>query len=773
MHLPQSRLLCLIALALTLPAWAQMNLKPTDDMNDPAAQSAASAFTVGATGINQAPNLAKPTDTLSTLTRELGKTGSAAQAPSQSGKPAARSRTAARAEPPTQFQQFVTEATGKTLKHFGAELFDSPENYSPDESLPVPASYVLGPGDEVQLQVWGPVDFSATLVLDRNGKVLIPKVGAVALTGVAVRDLEATLRTSLAKVFTNFNLNANLGRLRSIQVYVMGQARQPGAYVVSSLSTLINTLFASGGPSSHGSMRAIELQRDGKTIATLDLYDLIARGDKSRDTSLQPGDVIVIPPAGPRVAVTGAFDHTGIYELKGTAATLADILNLHGGTPTFTNTHRALLERVAANQTPSRQVTALALDAAGLRQPLRDGDVITLLPLDRAFANAVTLRGNVAQPMRYPFQSGMRVSDLIPEPAALIQKDYFTRKNAMVQYESGKVVSAERVVNEVKNLLEEINWDYAAIERMDAQEVRTQLIPFNLGKAIKTKDPAHNLLLLPGDVVTVFGVNDLAVPAEKRTQFVRVSGEVMVPGIYQLLPGETLPQILQRAGGLSQNAFLYGTNFTRESTRAQQQANLDKSIRRMESDLANQTATVLQNVSDSANGSSMQAQLAGQKLLLGRMQGLKASGRIALELDPNEPMLPAIALQDGDAIVVPQRPSFVSVFGEVQAENAFIHKPAYSVADYLDKAGLARTADVDAVMLVRADGTVESDAARAFTLFGSGIMGKRLNPGDSIFVPGVMDRRTAYSRFIEGAKDWTAIFYQFGLGAAGIKTLRN
>ena len=158
--------------------------------------------------------------------------------------------------------------------------------------------------------------------------------------------------------------------------------------------------------------------------------------------------------------------------------------------------------------------------------------------------------------------------------------------------------------------------------------------------------------------------------------------------------------------------------------------------------------------------------------MLSRLQALKASGRIALELDPDSPQPPPITLEDGDQVTVPHRPSFVGVFGEVLAETSFIHKPAYTVAAYLDKAGLTKDAETDNIMVIRADGTVENNA-RGMALWRSGVMSKRLYPGDSVFVPGLVDRRTAYSQFIQGAKDWTTILYQFGLGAAALKTIRN
>jgi protein involved in polysaccharide export with SLBB domain len=174
----------------------------------------------------------------------------------------------------------------------------------------------LGPGDEVRIQIWGTVDFAGNQTLDRNGQINLPKIGAINLGGVQVKDLEAVLKKQVGTVFNNVNVNAALGKLRGITVYVVGQANQPGTYNLNSLSTLVNAVFASGGPNTNGSMRQIELKRGGKTITTLDLYDFIAKGDKSKDAALQPGDVIMIPPAGPRMALVGATDHGAIYELK-------------------------------------------------------------------------------------------------------------------------------------------------------------------------------------------------------------------------------------------------------------------------------------------------------------------------------------------------------------------------------------------------------------------------------------------------------------------------
>lgn len=669
----------------------------------------------------------------------------------------------------TEFQRFVQNNTGQALRLYGYELFNTPRSFAPVQAAPVPAGYILGPGDELVVQINGLAELNERMVIDRDGRVLVPKVGPLNLAGVALSDAEKVFAAHIGKVYRNFSVSVTMGRLRSIEVFVVGQARHPGKHLVSSLSSLINALFETGGPSSNGSLRAIELRRAGKKIASVDMYAFLAQGDNRADVPLRSGDIIFIPPAGARVALMGTVNSPAIYELRG-AETINQILGMSGGLPTLAAPQKAQLERLDASRDIARYVEDFALDAKGLALELKAGDILKVFQISQQIGNVVTLRGNVAAPMRYPYRAGMKISDLIPDVSALIQGDYYTRRNNMVQRDAGKQVSVDRVINGVKNLLEEINWDYAVIERLDANEVRSNLIPFNLAKAVKEKDPANNLSLQPGDVVTIFSVTDLAVPIEKRSQYVSLSGEVMAPGVYQVQPGETLPQLIKRAGGLSRNAFSYGMVFTRESTRLQQQENLNKSVRRFEADLNSQAATASQNAGDVDRAAAAQAQLASQRSLLARMKDLKASGRIALELDPINPVLPPIQLEDGDQISVPQQPSFVGVFGEVFAESSFIHKPGSSVADYLSKAGLTRDADADNLLLIRADGTVEGNSN---SFWSSSLSGKKLNPGDSIFVPGVLDRRSAYSQFIQGFKDWTSILYQFGLSAAAIKTLRQ
>jgi protein involved in polysaccharide export with SLBB domain len=687
-----------------------------------------------------------------------------------------------RASEPSQFQRFVQESTGRLLPMYGRELFDAPQAYAANNALPVPDNYLLGPGDEVRLQVWGPVDFTSSLTVDRNGQVTLPKIGVVTLAGVAVRDLDKTMQGHLGKVFTNFQSSATMGRLRGIQVYVVGQARQPGTFQLSSLSTLVNALFASGGPNANGSMRHIELKRAGQTITTFDVYDFISRGDKTRDVALLSGDVIVIPSVGPRVAVTGAFDQAAIFELKTRATNVGDILSLGGGVPALATTQKALLERITRSSNPPRQVKEIMLDAQGLVQPMRDGDVLTLLGISPAFANAVTLQGTVAEPLRYRWFEGMTLLDLIPERDALITRDYYKRKNLLVQNAGAGQDTSEaknagaNLTSRVRSMADQINWEYAVIERMDRSKLSTQLIPFNLGKVVLNKDPAHNLVLQAGDVVTILSQNDLRLPQDRITRLVRVEGEVAAPGVYQTLPGETLPQLLKRVGGITPQAYLFGTELSRESVRERQQKNLDNLLRRLESQAQAQGGTVIANLGADRQAQAQvlqqqqQAQLNAQ---IARLRTLQSNGRIALELDPQAQALaslPNLPLEDGDNILVPAMPGFVSVFGSVHNENVFIYKQGKTVADILASAGLTEDAEPSQAFVLRADGsTIARRDRRGF--FGGGFESVQVMPGDTLVVPAQIDRESRYNSIVRGFKDWTSILSNFGIGVVALSQL--
>ncbi|TMI36347.1 MAG: hypothetical protein E6H41_10525 [Betaproteobacteria bacterium] len=614
------------------------------------------------------------------------------------------------------------------------------------------------------MRAWGQIDVDFRAIVDRNGMINIPRVGSIPVAGVRYQDLTSHVRTAVSRNFRNFELLVTMGQLRSVQIFVVGAARRPGAYTVSSLSTLVNAVFAAGGPSGHGSMRAIQLKRGNSTVTELDLYDLLLSGDKSRDVPLLPGDVIYFPPMGPLAAVAGSVNNSAIFELKG-PTNVGKLLDLAGGLTTTAQTRQATLERI--DDRKARSVDQFSLDYDGLKRPIKDGDLVSILSITPRFENAVTLRGNVAQPLRYPWREGLRVRDLIPEKEALITPDYYRRQNSTARVEA---VTQGQLAADVRKLADEINWDYAVIERLNQGDLTTSLLPFNLGKAVLEGDPANNLPLQPGDVVTVFSKSDVSAPAMRRPVVVSLEGEFNYAGVYRALPGETLRQLVTRVGGITPQAYVFGAEFTRESTRKNQEERLKQAILQYEQDVQRAAATRARNVTSAEDAASLKAEAEAQQATIGRLRTLKPTGRIVLELPetPTVADLPDIALEDGDRLLVPQRPGMVSVFGTVFNESSFLYRDDKNVSDYLAQAGGPRKeADKGNIYLLRADGSVIS--RRNGGLFVSSLDSTRPMPGDAIVVPEDLTRTT----LTKDLKDWTQIFYQFGLGAAAIQVIRK
>jgi protein involved in polysaccharide export with SLBB domain len=745
-----------------------------------------------------------------------------------------------------EFQDFVLQSTGRDLPVFGSNLFRNvPSTYAPTEDAPAPSNYVVGPGDEIKIRAWGQIDVDYSAVVERSGTISVPKVGTINVAGIKASDLPAYLKTVFSRTFRNFELTATLGRLRSIQIFVVGQAKRPGTYTVSSLSTLVTAVFAVGGPSTKGSMRSIQLKRENRVVVDFDLYDLLLSGDKSKDVSLLPGDVIYIPPVGPLVAVTGSVNIPAVYELKQNAV-LFDLFRWAGGLATTAAGQKATVERIEDHR--ARTVEEFPLDMSGLSRTIRDGDLVTVYALTPRFDNTVTLRGNVAQPGRFPWREGMRVRDLLPDREALLSRDYWIKRNQTVGLEDsvsgilkqqsatgtrltvselneprkregeydatvgdtirriqteseaarfldptqisssvqqtrlqdarkdepGKLEAAKadalRLVNQIKPSQNEVNWDYAVVERINHDDLTTSLVPFNLAKAVIDGDPEQNILLMPGDIVTVFSKSDIKVPVSKRTQYIRLEGEFKSSGVHQVMPGETLKQLVARVGGLASHAYLFGAQFTRESTRLQQEKTLDEALFRLEKDMQQFNSLRAQNVTSPEDAASLKQQAENQQNLLARLRQIRPIGRIVLELPENAQAndLPDMPLEDGDRFTVPPPPSMVSVVGSVYGESSFVYKPDKRVADYLTQAGgTTKSADSGSMYVLRADGSVKSKRQEGF--FTASLEGSRLMPGDAIVVPEELDRTT----ITRALKDISQIFYQFGLGAAAISVLKH
>ncbi|MBZ5489498.1 MAG: SLBB domain-containing protein [Acidobacteriia bacterium] len=741
-------------------------------------------------------------------------------------------------EPDMEFQRFVAASLGYRLEIFGENLFRNvPSTFAPLDRVPVTPDYLIGPGDELLIRAWGQIDINYRAVVDRTGAIYIPKIGAMSVAGLRYDELNSALTRNIGRVFKNFELNVTLGQLRSIQIFVVGQVKRPGSYTVSSLSTLVNALFASGGPSNRGSMRQIVLKRQGKEITRFDLYDLIVSGDKSKDAQLLPGDVIYVPPVGKLVALAGSVNVPAIYELR-EREDLSQVLVYAGGLTTTAGGQKAFVDRIDDRLT--RRTAEFELTAAGLKTELNDGDIVRFLHISPKFDNAITLRGNVAVPGRYPWRQGMRVKDLIPNREFLVTEEFWKRQNKLavdpdsltfqshdeadqerqqqrlrewqrdrnepstqssgqnqapvpvppssssnelpsdqrgtrrnedlssrVGRTEAQRIKQEELKNEVKRSAAEINWEYAVIQRINPEDLTTRLVPFNLGKAISGEE-TENVVLQPGDVVTIFSQNDMQVPAAQQTKFVRLEGEFRTAGVYQVEPAETLRHLIVRVGGLTPQAYLYGSEFTRESTKEDQQKRLDEYINELEKSI-DRNAGAQRNLSGEEALTERQS-LEGQRQLLDKLRQLKATGRIVLELKPNTSdidAVPDLPLEDGDRLLVPFRPATVNVIGSVYNSNSFIFKQDKTVGDYLKiSGGPTKNGDKGHLFVIRADGTTVSGHGHNGVFFKS-FTEARLSPGDTIVVPEKLDKGVV----LRGFKDWTQIIGTFVIGAAAAKVL--
>jgi protein involved in polysaccharide export with SLBB domain len=781
-------------------------------------------------------------------------------------------------EPLTEFQKFVAETTGQVLPIFGARLFRQvPTTFAPVDQIPVPADAVVGPGDLLRIRIWGQVNFSADVRVDRSGEIYLPQIGPLHVAGVQYSDLDAQLRTSIGRVYRNFNVSAQLGQIRSIQIYVVGRARRPGTYTVSSLSTLVDALFASGGPALDGSLRHIQLKRAGKLVTDFDLYDLLVNGDKSADVKLDPGDVIYIPAAGPQVAALGSVKTPAIYEIR-LPETVAQVLEQAAGVTNVAGGTQLSIERMQGGE--GRAAEGIAFTPEGMAAPLRDGDILRVGPVVPQYSKTVTLRGNTANPGRYGWHAGMRLSELFPERAALLTRNYwwqrtrvglpapeFERDPSLERYrqpsepetlpispeeqerqrgirqqyaqqqqlldqrrreqaqgggvnaqgfgDSGQVpggadspgaagmsestrnadgsyrttpygqeaaqtsatarrdVITENTANaqgltDVTLPAPEIDWTYAVIERLDPQTLKTSLIPFDLGRLIQEHDAAQDLALEPGDVVTVFSQADIHVPVEQQTRLVRLEGEFLHAGVYSVKPGETLEQMVERAGGLSPGAYLFGSEFTRASVRAVQQRRLDEYIQDLQLQIERGVLATSSAASSSA-ADLASANVAGTEAreLVARLKQIRASGRIVLSLrafSQGAQALPPLKLEDGDTYYVPSVPSNISVIGAVYDQNSFVYTPGQHVRDYLHLAGGAnRNADKRRPFVIRADGSVISQDQVGERKFGKIV----IQPGDTI----VISEKTFGPSTLRNVLNFTQLFSSLAVGSAILGTV--
>lgn len=692
--------------------------------------------------------------------------------------------------------------TGLNLKKYGSNLFQMPDSFAPDQNIPVPSNYVVGPGDSLKIQSWGAVDGETNAKVSSNGTIFIPKLGEIPVTGVRSGELDGYLKKRLGKIYRNFDVAANVNKVRSIQVTVAGMANQPGTYTLSSLSTLSNAIMAVGGPSGQGSMRDIELKRHGVVVDHFDLYDLLIRGNNAHDVQVLAGDVIVFKPLGNEVALYDGVKRPAIYETK-SGETVRDLIAFAGGYSNDAKTDKIVIETIGSDKAIS--VNSYATSQA-LNFNLSDGEIIHFFRTTNKYENSVAVIGNVVDPTRAGFREGMTVRDLIPNKEALLTRGYYNsfayntygRDNALtqkgVQKTTGKAQDdglsigtglqsksdssksgAEFVTGQ--NLFvagpvylpeADINWNYALIIRVNPDDYSTHIIPFNLKKAI-AGDSANNIKLKPGDIINVLSAKEVRVSQLTKPIHVFVDGEVNSPGVYELRAGQTLKDVIESAGGVSAKAYVFGLELNRTSVKKQQTAALNQMLDQAQQSILAQSTSV-SNVTSSDQAMMQQMAVQQQIAFINKMREVKPTGRVVLNLQSGTARindLPDFRLENGDTVYIPPMPDTVNVIGQVYNPATFIYKPDYSVSKYINLAGTENQyADTSVEYVLRADGTLYSKQQAGW--FGS-FAGRTLNPGDVIIVP----QQAQIGGTMQNLLNWTQVLSNFGTAAAAITVFKN
>lgn len=371
---------------------------------------------------------------------------------------------------------FTVEATDKSaLKRFGYSLFaGEPSTFAPVSDVPVPSEYLMGPGDTLMVQLFGKDNREFSLTVNRDGTVQFPELGPISIAGLSFAEAKDTLQKRIKHQMIGIESNITMGELRSIRIFVAGDAYKPGSYTVSSLSTMTQALFVSGGVNEIGSLRKVQLKRGGKLVGTLDLYDLLMRGDASGDMRLQSGDVVFIPPVGGLVSVAGEVRRPAIYELKG-GETLGDVVNMAAGAKPGSYPKGSVVERY--NDEGLKSLLTVDLTSAkGQKTLAKAGDVIRVKGTSGQYDNAITLVGAVVRPGKYQWHEGLKVNDILKSIWSDLQ------------------ISADL---DYAILLREVD-DYGNIE----------VYQFAPGKAIVHQDADENLALQPRDKLIIFNFSD-------------------------------------------------------------------------------------------------------------------------------------------------------------------------------------------------------------------------------------------------------------------------
>ncbi|CAB5101441.1 Capsular polysaccharide biosynthesis/export periplasmic protein WcbA; Capsular polysaccharide export system protein KpsC [Olavius algarvensis associated proteobacterium Delta 3] len=759
-------------------------------------------------------------------------------------------RTFRKAEPegPSRIEKLfagtLPEEISEPLEQFGYAGFEVDIiSFTPLENVPVGDDYVIGPDDNFTIFLWGKVEQKYDVTVNRDGAIDLPRLGMVQVSGLTFAELKSLLSGKFKEYYPDFQISLTMGRIRSIQVFVVGQAKFPGSYQLSSLSTMVTAVFAAGGPRKNGSLRDIRLIRNGQMIESLDLYEFFLEGDMRKDKRLRTGDIIFFPVIGPVVGVAGNVKRPAIYEIR-EGEILQDAIDLAGGVLAIGHLQNVVVERIEEHQRRIVRSFNISVEKQTIKDfttVLKDGDLVKIFPVHQVTEKVVYLKGHVKYPRSYEFRSNMRVSDLIPSYEALLPEPYLPKAEIvrlvppdyhpeLVQFDLGKMLEGDvtedlrlqdrdQVIvfdrwekkempevfirGEVKNpgkyrlfenmtvrdlifqagnFTERAFMEHASVSRIIPGNKRTEnlVIPFSPEKAMRgeTKD---NVELSPDDSVYIRMIPLYRQALERK---VTLEGEFRFPGEYSYSEGERLFDVIQRAGGLTEEAYPAGAVFLREEAREMQQRRINEYINKLEEEIFAQSSLQASAALEQKDVAIAQQELANQKELLNKLRTTRPTGRMIIDLEA----LMAIPtsqknfrLMPGDRLTVGSRPDFVNVLGEVFNPNAIFVEKGKTVRHYIDFVGsTTRTADRGQMYLVKANGRVFSNAQSSFMgfagwdseekRFSTGSFNKiPVAPGDTIIVPKRLDEGKALRKTVQITQILFQIAFAAGVLVAALK----
>jgi protein involved in polysaccharide export with SLBB domain len=646
--------------------------------------------------------------------------------------------------------------------------------------VPVSSDYVIGPGDTLLINIWGSVQESFPVEIDREGKIMLPKSGPLYVWGMKLKEAESRIREKLNEFYTNFNVDVSMGKLRNIRVFIMGEVKKPGAYSIYSQSNIFQALYQAGGPTKLGSMRRIKIiTPDGKSNE-IDLYQFLLKGEPGENSIIQSGDTIFVPPIGDVVAISGDVKRPAIYETKGEIQ-LSDLIDFSGGITPTANLQRLQVERIKDNE--RRIIADVELKNNNLKDiSLHNGDLVIISPIVRLKHNFVTIMGNVENPGDYGLKADMSIRDLIDMAKGIMPGTYLYRAEiARVTKDRSREIipinldkmmlgaSDENIILKEWDILlvySEAEASAPAFVEIDGavnKPGRYELTPnmkisdliFRAG-GVTSKDfirGAELFHIIPGEqpvvreigVKKIFGTNvvidkDIILqagdtlfvkrePKLTEKKMVTVKGEVRFPGTYPIIEGERLSDLIERAGGYTKDAFLPGAVFTRKSIKEVQEKMRARFMEKEQRTIMEEQQAMLLRAGSAANADAITQSVRARMDMMDMLAGADIEGRMVITLLPFEQLRHTkydISLEDGDNISIPESPSAITVIGSVNNPTSVPFEIGKGIDYYIQKTGgLTKYADKSGIYVMRANG----EAINKF------MMTKFVERGDTIVIP--------------------------------------